>query len=66
MRAVAHAGERADLLHRAEPPQRVDALRRFGAVEEVRAFAGVGHCPHDEAPERVNPFVLEFLARLRE
>ena len=48
------------------PPKRVDALRRFDAVEEVRAFSGVGHCPHDEAPERVNPFVLEFLARLRE
>ena len=48
------------------PPKRVDALRRFDAVEEVRAFAGAGHCPHDEAPERVNPFVLEFLARLRE
>jgi len=47
------------------PPKRVDALERYAAVERVQSFPGVGHCPHDEAPERVNPFILEFLERLR-
>ena len=39
----------------AASPKRVDALRRFDAVEEVRAFSEVGPCPHDEAPQLVNP-----------
>jgi pimeloyl-ACP methyl ester carboxylesterase len=47
------------------PPKRVDVLERFESVERVQALPGVGHCPHDEAPERVNPFILEFLERLR-
>jgi len=24
----------------------------------------VGHCPHDEAPERVNPLIVEFMQRV--
>ncbi|CAM9434094.1 unnamed protein product, partial [Heterosigma akashiwo] len=43
------------------PPRRVEALAGRGAVERVVPLAGVGHCPHDEAPERVNPLLLEFL-----
>jgi hypothetical protein len=27
-------------------------------------FDKIGHCPHDEAPELVNPFLLEFLEEL--
>mmetsp|Transcript_14455 Transcript_14455/g.31356 ORF Transcript_14455/g.31356 Transcript_14455/m.31356 type:complete len:484 (-) Transcript_14455:156-1607(-) len=33
-------------------------------VERVVALEGVGHCPHDECPEKVNELVLEFLDRL--
>ncbi len=39
--------------------------RRWAAeracVRELRVVEGVGHCPHDEAPERVNPILLEWL-----
>lgn len=44
------------------PSARVDALQRKPSVERVIGWDGVGHCPHDEAPELVNPFLLEFLA----
>jgi pimeloyl-ACP methyl ester carboxylesterase len=43
------------------PAARVDALLQKPAVEKVVGWDGVGHCPHDEAPELVNPFILEFL-----
>lgn len=46
------------------PAGRVDALIKKPAVEKVVAFDGVGHCPHDEAPEQVNPVLLEFLNRI--
>ena len=45
------------------PAARVDALISKPAVERVVGWEGVGHCPHDEAPELVNPFVLEFLEK---
>mmetsp|Transcript_31184 Transcript_31184/g.93583 ORF Transcript_31184/g.93583 Transcript_31184/m.93583 type:complete len:373 (+) Transcript_31184:930-2048(+) len=48
------------------PAARVEALKKLPPVERVASFPGVGHCPHDEAPELVNPFVLEFLERLRD
>lgn len=31
------------------------------AVERFQVLPGLGHCPMDEAPEVVNPFLLEFL-----
>lgn len=43
------------------PGARVDALINKPTVEKVVGWKGVGHCPHDEAPEMVNPFILEFL-----
>jgi pimeloyl-ACP methyl ester carboxylesterase len=48
------------------PGNRVDALqRRYGTVvERVVKLPGVGHCPHDEAPELVHPLLQEFLDRL--
>jgi len=46
------------------PPRRVDALQSKGCVEKVVAFPNIGHCPHDEAPELVNPFIVEFLQRV--
>jgi len=46
------------------PALRVDALEKKACVEKVVAFPNIGHCPHDEAPELVNPFILEFLKRV--
>ncbi len=46
------------------PPARVDALVNKACVEKVIPLEGIGHCPHDEAPELVNPFLLEFLERV--
>ncbi len=36
---------------------------RFDAVRELRVLPGLGHCPHDEAPELVNPILLDWLER---
>ena len=47
------------------PGPRVEALTRHPAVEKVVCFPGVGHCPHDEAPELVHPLLLDFMERLR-
>lgn len=46
------------------PEARVDALDGKPTVERIIGWDGVGHCPHDEAPELVNPFLLEFLERV--
>ena len=48
------------------PSARVDALVNKPNVERVVGFDKVGHCPHDEAPELVNPFLLDFLNDLEE
>eukprot|EP00593_Proboscia_inermis_P005168 CAMPEP_0171308420 /NCGR_PEP_ID=MMETSP0816-20121228/18579_1 /TAXON_ID=420281 /ORGANISM="Proboscia inermis, Strain CCAP1064/1" /LENGTH=125 /DNA_ID=CAMNT_0011791329 /DNA_START=1 /DNA_END=378 /DNA_ORIENTATION=+ len=48
------------------PPQRVERLGRLERVEKVVLLPGVGHCPHDEAPELVNPLLLEFMERVKE
>ena len=52
------------------PAKRVEELATFEGfggkiVEKVVALPGVGHCPHDEAPEMVNPLLVQFLERLR-
>lgn len=46
------------------PGPRVEALSRYPAVERVDALEGIGHCPHDEAPEMVHPLLFQFLERL--
>ncbi len=33
----------------------------YPCVRELRVLEGLGHCPHDEAPERVNPILLAWL-----
>eukprot|EP00980_Cylindrotheca_fusiformis_P007855 scaffold1669_cov129-Cylindrotheca_fusiformis.AAC.66 len=47
------------------PSARVDALISKKAVDRVVGWDGIGHCPHDEAPELVNPFILEFIEKLQ-
>ena len=46
------------------PGKRVEALGKMPSVEKVVVFKDVGHCPMDEAPELVNPLLLEFLKRI--
>jgi pimeloyl-ACP methyl ester carboxylesterase len=36
--------------------------RRFPCIQELRVLPGLGHCPHDEAPDQVNPILQEWLA----
>jgi len=43
------------------PAPRVRALERFATVQSVTGLPGVGHCPHDEAPDRVNPMIVDFV-----
>lgn len=35
--------------------------REFPSIRELRVLEGLGHCPHDEAPETVNPILLEWI-----
>ena len=34
---------------------------QFACVQELRVLPGLGHCPHDEAPEQVNPILRQWL-----
>jgi len=50
----------------ADPWEPVAEARRWAAtypcVRELRVLPGLGHCPHDEAPERVNPLLVAWLS----
>ena len=35
----------------------------FPCIQELRVLPGLGHCPHDEAPEQVNPILIEWLQK---
>lgn len=54
------------LLWGAEDPWEAPAeaerwARSFPCVQELKVLPGLGHCPHDEAPEQVNPLLLDWL-----
>ena len=38
-------------------------LSQFPAVEDFIPLDGVGHCPQDEAPEQVNPILLDWITK---
>ena len=38
--------------------------RSFPCIQELRVLPGLGHCPHDEAPEQVNPILIEWLQKV--
>jgi pimeloyl-ACP methyl ester carboxylesterase len=52
----------------ADPWEPVAEASRWAAtypcVQELRVLPGLGHCPHDEAPEQVNPILVEWLQRV--
>jgi pimeloyl-ACP methyl ester carboxylesterase len=33
----------------------------FGCIQELQVLPGLGHCPHDEAPDQVNPILLQWI-----
>jgi pimeloyl-ACP methyl ester carboxylesterase len=43
-----------------EPIAKGKTLADFPAVQQFIPLEGVGHCPQDEAPDRVNPILLEW------
>jgi hypothetical protein len=51
----------------ADPWEPVAEARRWAAtypcVQELRVLPGLGHCPHDEAPEQVNPILVAWLTQ---
>ena len=52
----------------ADPWEPVKDGRAYGEFESVDRFIelpGVGHCPMDEAPELINPLLMEFVEDYR-
>ena len=49
----------------ADPWEDPAEARRWAAdhacIRELQVLEGLGHCPHDEAPERVNPILVRWL-----
>lgn len=49
----------------ADPWEPVVEARRWqqshACVQELQVLEGLGHCPHDEGPEQVNPILLNWL-----
>lgn len=39
-------------------------LSAQGLPVQVKPIENAGHCPHDEAPDKVNPIIIDWLARL--
>lgn len=46
------------------PPDRVRALDQYPPVQRVDLLPGIGHCPHDESPQTVNPLLVKFMKSL--
>jgi pimeloyl-ACP methyl ester carboxylesterase len=49
----------------ADPWENPSEARRwaasFSCIRDLEVLPGLGHCPHDEAPEQVNPILLRWL-----
>lgn len=46
-----------------EPIELARSYADYPAVEEFIELEGIGHCPQDEAPEIVNPIVMQWIAK---
>ena len=44
-----------------EPLEEARQWQRYACVQNFQVLSGLGHCPHDEAPETVNPLLLTLL-----
>ncbi|NCJ08419.1 alpha/beta fold hydrolase [Synechococcales cyanobacterium C] len=47
-----------------EPIALGQELANFPAVEDFITLEGIGHCPQDEAPEVVNPLILNWVSSM--
>ena len=46
-----------------EPVEMARAYGEYPTVEDFIELEGVGHCPQDEAPELVNPILMDWVAQ---
>ena len=46
-----------------EPVAEARRWEQYACVKDLHVLPGLGHCPHDEAPEQVNPLLLQALAQ---
>ncbi len=44
------------------PPALAKGFEGLNPLVTVRSLDGLGHCPHDEAPDKINPIVLLWIA----
>ena len=50
-----------------EDPQEAQRwANEFPCIQELQVLSGLGHCPQDEGPERVNPILLEWIGRAQQ
>ncbi|QPN60350.1 alpha/beta fold hydrolase [Synechococcus sp. CBW1002] len=46
-----------------EPVSEARRWQQFACVKALHVLRGLGHCPHDEAPDLVNPILLRALSQ---
>jgi len=47
-----------------EDPAEAERWRdQLPCIQELQVLPGLGHCPHDEAPDQVNPILLRWLGQ---
>lgn len=44
-----------------EPVEEAKKWQSIDSVKSLQIFAGLGHCPHDESPETINPTLISLI-----
>jgi pimeloyl-ACP methyl ester carboxylesterase len=44
-----------------DPAEARQWAAHYGCIRALEILPGLGHCPHDEAPERVNPILRRWI-----
>ena len=44
-----------------EPVEEAKKWQSIDSVKSLQIFAGLGHCPHDESPETINPALISLI-----
>ena len=45
-----------------EPVQQAREWMQCESVQDLQTIEALGHCPHDESPEQINPILLKMLS----
>jgi len=45
-----------------DPAEARSWAEQYTCIQDLRVLPGMGHCPHDEAPEMVNAILLEWIS----